>query len=382
MNGDDATYTSGGQLNMPSGSHSQSGTFHITELLEKGGHTHPDQGLAEHKLDMKLPNGYNVVAVRETLLSEASFVTRTSKGFWRRMMDNEQFVTMFTAGFHHVVECISDNGMILAERLTSVGPDNAFVAVMSTTLADMYFRFRRGDRDVFLPRLPELLCFMIVNALQAAVPKHQRVVNSARFRELIIDWSTELCGGIRSINCRTGKEWFFQDASDMPVMVSSSVGASPAALAMAATLAKRTAAVLPLNSVGSRYHLDHSPLVAMYIDKNNPSLASATAKNVLHVTLSHRPERPLLTLQEGLVKTVKFREKKVDVDEVRGLRREATLKRAQIMREFAAQKAQVNEDVAALREGMRESIAMLAGRPGKTISRKKLLAAALVTGGK
>lgn len=363
-----------------SGSHSKSGTFHITELLEKGGQAHADH--PPPKLDLKLPNGYNVVAVRETLLSEASFVTRTSKGFWRRMMDNEQFVTMFSAGFHHVVDCISDNGMILAERLTSVGADNAFIGVMSSTLADMYFRFRRADRDVFLPRLPELLCFMIVNALQAAVPKHQRVVSSTKFRELIIDWATELCGGIRSINCRAGKEWFFQDATDMPVMVSSSAGASPAALAMAATLAKRTTAVLPLNSVGSRYHLDHSPLVAMYIDKNNPSLASATAKNVLHMTLSHHPERPLLTLQDGLVKTVKFRESKVDAEEVRGYRREACIKRAQLMREYAAQRAKVNEDIDALREGTRESIAMLAGRKGRLVSKKKLLAAALVTGGK
>lgn len=359
---DDTTHTS-------AQSHTRSGTY-LTEV--------PGGAMAK-QIDLRLPNGYNVVAVRETLLSEASFVTRSSRGFWRRMMDNPQFVTMFTAGFHHILECVSESGMILVEKLTSAGPDNALVSIMSATLADMYYTFQRSERDIFLPRLPELICFMIVNALQAAVPKHQRIYNSTKFRELIIDWASELVGGIRAINCRAGREWFFADALDMPVMISNAGRASLAVMTMNATLAKRTAAVLPLNSVGSRYNLDHSPLVGMYIDKYNPSLAAATARNVLHITLSHHPDRPLLTLQEGLVKTVKFREKKVDLEEVKGYRREVALKRTRIMKEYDVQKALAVGDVQHLKDGLKAQIAML---QGKKVSNKHLLAAAVVTGGK
>lgn len=325
------------------------------------------------KSTLTLPNGYNVVAVRETLLSEASFVTRTNKPFWRRMMDNEQFVTMFTAGFHHVLDCVSENGMVLIERLTGM-QDSEFIHIMSSNLAEMYYTFQRGERDVFLPKLPELICFMIINALQAAVPKHQRIFNSIRFRELIIDWSTELVGGIRNINTRVGKEWFFVDASDLPIMCSQDV--SSFSSAMTECLAKRTSCTLPLNSVGSRYHLDHSPLVAMFIDKNNPSLASSTAKNVLHVTLSHDPDRPLMSLQKGLMKTTKFREKKVDLDVMKDYRKEAQRTRTRILKEYSESKTNMNDDINRLHEGMRASIAML---KGKKISKKSLIAELSVT---
>ena len=36
---------------------------------------------------LDLPNGYDVVAVRETLLSEAPFVNRGNRSIWRRWME-------------------------------------------------------------------------------------------------------------------------------------------------------------------------------------------------------------------------------------------------------------------------------------------------------
>ena len=332
------------------------------------------------KPSLRLPHGYNVVAVRETLLSEAPFVTRGNKAFWRRMMDNDQFVTMFSAGFHHCLECVSDHGKVLTEKLCDL--DNSeMMDLMGHNLAEIYFGYSRGERDVFLPKLPELLCFMIVNALQAASPKNQRIFNSFKFRELLLDWATELVGGLRIVSTRAGREWFFQDAVEVPLMTSNVVSAHQTA--MAETLAQRVT-TLPLNSVGCRYHLDHSPLVARYIEKNNPSLAAATAKNVLNVTMSHEPQRPLLSLQPGLVKTLKFREKKVDSDLVSGYRREATLKRSQILKEYALSKSQLNEDIGKLRTGMRAEIAMLKGGKGggtSVISKKALIAQLAITTG-
>ena len=281
-------------------------------------------------------------------------------------MDNEQFVQMFTAGFQHVLEAVSENGRIHLDHFSNL--DNSeLIETMSNNLAEIYFSYTRGERDVFLPKLPELMCFMIVNALQAALPKHQRVFNSVKFRELLLDWATELVGGIRSMNTRTGREWFFQDAVDMPVMTSGTSSAFQDSMSAALT-ARKT--VLPLNSVGCRYHLDHSPLVARYIDKNNPSLAAATAKNMLHVTMTHDPDRPLLSLQHGLEKTVKFREKKVDSELVGGLRKEAIGKGSRLLKEYKASKQSVQEDIGKLRVGMRAAIAML---QGKAISKAALI---------
>jgi len=321
------------------------------------------------KPTLRLPHGYNVVAVRETLLSEAPFVNRGNKSFWRRMMDNEQFVSMFTAGFQHIVDCVSDNGKVHTDKLCDL-EGSEMVELMGHNLAEYYFGFSRGERDIFLPKLPELLCFMIINALQAAVPKHQRIFNSFKFREIILDWALELVGGIRPVSTRAGRDWFFQDATEVPVMTSNT--SSSFQTTMMDTLAQRVT-TLPLNSVGCQYSLDHSPLVGRYIEKNNPSLAASTARNVLHVSMSHAPQRPLLSLQAGLVKTLKFREKKVDTDLVRGYRREAALKRGQILKEHALNRTTLNEDLGKLRTGMRAEIAALKSGGRISVSKAALI---------
>ena len=310
--------------------------------------------------ELRLPNGFNVVAVRELLLSEASFVSPTNKSFWRRMMNNTQFVTLFTAAFHHILDSVSDNGMVFVEKLTDV-QSSELVSLMSVNLAEMYYLFNRGERDLFLPKLPELVVFMVVNALQAAAPKHQRVFNSSRFRELILDWLTELVGGIRSVHARAGKEWIFHDATDHNIMTTNATSVFQQTITDG--LAQRNT-TLPLNSVGCRYNLDHSPLLSLYIQRTNPSVAAQCAKNVVHVTLSHAPDRPLLSLQPGLVKAVKFRERKVDYEVAKDTRRAAAASRLAMLDEFKRSKAQANEDIGRLREGMNAAIAMLKGGKG------------------
>jgi len=352
-------------------------TFHQTALATPRDVAAPVAGGINVK-KLRLPHGFNVVAVRETLLAEAPFVNRGNKQFWRRMMDNDQFICMITTGFHHVVECIMDSGMVDLEKFCDTSSHSELLDEMGNSLAEIFFSFTREERDVFLPKLPELLCFVWVNALQAALPRHQRVFNSFRFREIILDWSTELLGGIRSMNVRAGREWFFQDAVEMPVMTTGSGSIFQAAVTDALAVRKT---VLPLNSVGCRYNLDHSPLVARYIDKNGPSVAASTAKNILHVTMTHDPGRPLLSLQKGLDKTVRFRERRVDAESVNDYRKEAAQKRVALLKEYNRSKNILQEDIGKLRTGMRAAIAMLkSGKAAGKSDTKALLASALVTG--
>ena len=345
-------------------SHTSGGTrtFHQTALeTPRDAPTTAAAPVQKGRLEeLRLPNGFNVVAVRELLLSEASFVSPTNKSFWRRMMNNTQFVTLFTAAFHHILDSVSDNGMVFVEKLTDV-QSSELVSLMSVNLAEMYYLFNRGERDLFLPKLAELVVFMVVNALQAAAPKHQRVFNSSRFRELILDWLTELVGGIRSVNARAGKEWLFHDATDHNIMTTNTTSVFQQTITDG--LAQRNT-TLPLNSVGCRYNLDHSPLLSLYIQRTNPSVAAQCAKNVVHVTLSHAPDRPLLSLQSGLVKAVKFRERRVDYAEAKDARKAASASRLAMMGEYKRSKAQVNEDIGKLREGMNAAIAMLKGGRG------------------
>jgi len=207
------------QLGSTGGSENGS-TFHQTAVdieeqsrVSFGSDTN-DLGLTDQpKAELKMPNGYDVIAVRETLLSEAPFVSPGSKGFWRRMMDNKQFVDILKNGYHHILGCISDGGVIDEEILSDV-EGSGLVEVISNNFADIYFGFSRHERDIFLPKLPEILVFMIINALQAAQPKHQRIYMSTMFREMMLDWSTELFGGFRQSKARTGREWLFDDCNE------------------------------------------------------------------------------------------------------------------------------------------------------------------------
>jgi len=100
---------------------------------------------------------------------------------------------------------------------------------------------------------------------------------------------------------------------------------------------RRTKGKYPINSVRSCYLLDHSPLVGMYIEKNNPSCN--ILQNKLKMTLSHLPTRPLTTVQSGLIKTVRFRDRHCDDKETLQTIRRGNSTRRSVMQEFTESKS-------------------------------------------
>ena len=306
---------------------------------------------------LDLPNGYDVVAVRETLLSEAPFVNRGNRSIWRRWMDNDQFVTILKNGYHHILDTISESGCVHIEKLEDIY-DSPLIEDISNNFADIYFRLSRPERDVYLPRLPELLLFMIINALQAAVPKHQRMYMSIEFRELLLDWLTEIFTGYRNSSTKAGRGWIFDDCNDMIIMTYKEDNQFISSLTkpLARTTKKNRYKV---SSVNSCYHLEHSPLINMYINRNNKS--AKIVKNKVTVTLSHFPTRPLITLQDGLVKSLRFRVRRTDDAEVKKTIRKADNLRRTIMNEHGENRKSYNVDMRRLRDGLQTKMKILKG---------------------
>ena len=325
--------------------------------------------------DLRLPNGYDVVAIRETLLSEAPFVSRGSRAFWRRMMDTEEFVGTITNMYHHILGVISDSGVIHMDKLDDIH-DSILIETMSNHFANIYFGLSQHERDIFLPKLPELLIFMVINALQAALPKHQRLYMSVKFREILLDWTGELFNGMRGSSSKVGRDWLFQDCNDMQVMTA--VHSNQFLSSLDGTLTRRKKhAVCPISTARSYYNFDHSPLVKMYIERNNPG--ALQIKNKLRVTLSHYPERPLVTLQEGLRKTVRLRERYTDDKRVKRTIQRGKNQRKELMEGYEKARNGYKRDTHRIREALKYRMAELSG---KSLSAKEeYLASSATLGG-
>jgi hypothetical protein len=342
-------------------------TFHNTAI---GNEEEKEQFLGdpvEATKYLKLPNGYDVVAIRETLLSEAPFVSRGNRSFWRRMMDSPQFEAMLTCYYHHIIGCISETGIVHEEKMVDIH-ESPLVESISNNFADVFFGASRHERDLFIPKLPELLCYMTLNALQAAMPKHQRLYASIQFREILIDWGSEMFAGVRQSHTRVGKEWIFADCNEMRLVTTSRPSMFTQAMD---TQSKRAKSQYPLNSIGSSYLLDHCPLIELYIQRNNKSCN--LIKNKLRVTLSHFPSRPLTTLQPGLLKSVRFRERKTDDKEIRQAIKRSNSMRRSIMTEFDGSNASFSEDMHRMKEALKTKLRVLAN---VKVSRKQEYAAA------
>lgn len=172
--------------------------------------------------ELRLPPEVNFVALRETLLSEAPFVKRANRNFWKKWIDSKQYYNVLSSTLMIVADSVADNGNILMKRMYELQEDNPFVLRMAKNISEMMVMDRSaGSRshDSFFGRLPELLCYMITNSLLSMAPKSSRVFYSVKFREILIDWLSELIYGIRITNSRFDREWLFKDANDVPILV-------------------------------------------------------------------------------------------------------------------------------------------------------------------
>ena len=170
---------------------------------------------------LRLPDVVNFVALRETCLSEAPFVNRTNRKFWKKWMDSSQYITILCATLKLLTNCLDDSGRIDAKMLYDLN-SSPLIQQMSMCVAEMLVmdrkRFSRAHDTLFL-RLPELLCYMLINSLHSCNPRQSRVFNSVKFRELLLDWLGELIGGIRLTNCQSDRKWLFADTIETPITI-------------------------------------------------------------------------------------------------------------------------------------------------------------------
>lgn len=229
---------------------------------------------------IRLPASVNLITLRETLLSNAPFVTRANRNFWRKWFNTKQFSQILASSYYLVEGSITDNGGINVDILHAAR-DSSYIRALASNFSEMFFMNRLFDRDIFFSKLPEIMCYMIVCALQTAVPKFYRLYNSVKFREIILDWALELTGGIRPAYIRGGREWLFSEASETTIMVTNAAEAS--------SLAKKCG--LPVHMQGglrTQYSIEHSPLLHMYMtfSSHHDTLPRLTKKRVLQNTKS------------------------------------------------------------------------------------------------
>ena len=167
----------------------------------------------------RLPSSVNLVALRESFLSEAPFISNSNRTFWRRMVDNGNFQILLAASYYIIADCVSDNSVVDVEKLQDIDIESTpLIKTMATNISEMYYTIKLRERELLFAKLPEVLSFMALTALRTAIPKHHRLCLSAKFREMLIDWYCEVIGGLRFTNCRTNREWLFTDVFDAQIV--------------------------------------------------------------------------------------------------------------------------------------------------------------------
>ena len=310
--------------------------FFKTALLDAGDSQNNGLKLGSSKsqslppiVDVRLPVTVNVVAVRETMFAEAPFVNKNNKLFWRRMVDSKQFTSILAASYNFIVGCIAESGYVNNDKLSDIA-NSPLVAVIADNLSDIFYTFKRLDRDLLLCRLPEVITFMLIQSMQTALPRHHRVYNAIKFRELVIDWCTELIWGMRLTNSHTNREWVFKEALDINIITISSIGNSKDSGSGRDVTPKGVnnddynnkmkhgKSNISYSQAVSEVSMSHSPLVKMFIDANKTEeeREKPPRKNflALNMKLSHTIDRPLFNLVNGsgITKLGKPREKLMD----------------------------------------------------------------------
>ena len=179
----------------------------------------PHKATATASSRARLPSSVNLVALRESFLSEAPFISNANRTFWRRMVDNSNFQILLSSSYYIIADCVSDTSVVNVEKLQDIDVANTpLIQTMATNISEMYYTIKLRERELLFAKLPEVLSFMALTALRTSMPKHHRLCLSAKFREILIDWYCEVVGGLRFTNCRTNREWLFTDVFDAQIV--------------------------------------------------------------------------------------------------------------------------------------------------------------------
>ena len=171
--------------------------------------------------DYRLPASISYVSLRESFVSEAPFVKRSNAQFWRKVIDSSNFQRILASNYHNIVNCISEIGTFNVDLLYRF-EGNPAITLMSESFSEIYFSFTLKERDTLMPKLPEVCLYLLINCLSSSHPKHNRIYSTIKFREILLDYFSELFTGIRLSNSRINRDWLFDHAVDMPLVTYSS----------------------------------------------------------------------------------------------------------------------------------------------------------------
>ncbi len=283
---------------------------------------------------IRLPASVNLIALRESFLSEAPFVSGSNMTFWRRMVDGRCFQQLLSTSYHIISDCVAENSAVDLSKLNNV-EEIQLIPKMASNLAEMYYVIKLREREIFFQRLPEVLAFMVVSAIRTSIPKHHRLCQSTRFREILLDWYCEVLGGFRFSNCRTNREWFFADLSDAPILTTSS---SNQVTSTAMMNQKRKVAGVAC----CKHQVSLSPLINMYTGDSK----ARQAELGVNLSLSYSNSRPLtsLPIMPDLPRA-RVRQQTVDYALTRKSLRQSQLTRRKILNEHADTVKQAAKDI-------------------------------------
>ena len=287
--------------------------------------------ISSNEANIKLPSSVNLIALRESFLSEAPFVSSSNRSFWRRMVDGKYFQNLLAASYHIIVNCISDSGVVDIGKINDISSSRN-MNHMASNLAEMFFATKLRERELFFLRLPELLAFMLISSLRTSIPKYYRLCQTSKFREILLDWTCEIVGGIRFTNCRTNREWFFNDVLDGPILTTTPLPAPPKSIE---------------GNAVTKYHIGNSPLISLYMQNSHVM----PADHSVHISMTHNPTRTLTSLNaESIEHLGKTRIKKMDYDKVSLILKQTATTRKKVLSQHLADVKATNKDVRKMRK--------------------------------
>eukprot|EP01038_Epipyxis_sp_PR26KG_P014342 gene14342-19235_t len=384
--------------------------------------------------EMKLPNLVNFVTLRETFLSECPFITRNNKNYWKHVIDTKQYINILAASYAFVSDCIAENGTIFLHKFSTI-ENNSSLSIMALNIAEMIIISKKNfnnTNDIIFKKLPELLCYMIISSLSSCHPKHLRVYNSVKFREILLDWLLEMINGFRVTNSKRDREWLFTTANDVHIMIvdnnannnNNNNDLNMKNIAQSNTMSNNSnyntmqtintfqstgksilndnninkttttnnnnqqnatlqssQSAIDLSKLGSAtsiYNIENSPLISAYFQLGKPDsglLKSNNFTNSLKIKLSHIPQRPIITLnqEEVLINPGKFRKKITDARIYNKTMKKSVLNRKEILSKYEEQTKEMKHDLHKSQEAFSISMRILKKQP-ITAKQQQLLA--------
>jgi hypothetical protein len=226
----------------------------------------------------RLPHTVNMLTLKEMFLSDAPFVSRLNRSFWKKWMDTKAYGYILSSLYFIVSGAISENGTVNIDAFYDMSYSPVCNNFLAKQLVALFIleNVKVFERDRFFSRLPEILCYMVINALATTTPKHHRIYSSFKFREILLDFMLELICGMKPVHIQINREWLFVDSMDTSIFL---VTRRPSLLqsTMSSKITQQDAtnnlSDKEYKNVRSWYSIEHSPLITSFLGLRNQNLA-------------------------------------------------------------------------------------------------------------